>query len=88
MSHLIKATFETAGRGTIVAIEEKTELPVAKQLQATITRPDGSKLSAPAVKEWLLVRSLPLVVEQEAYLVKEISKLEIPEGSSVEVSEL
>jgi hypothetical protein len=85
MRHSIKAAFEITGRGTVVAIAETTDFPVAKQLQATVTRPDGSQLSATAFKEWLLLKTIPHNVEQEAYLLKGINKSDIPEGSTVEV---
>jgi hypothetical protein len=85
---LVQAVFEITGRGTVVAVAEPSNLPVAKQLQATVTRPDGSQLSVPAFKEWLLIKSTPRAVEQEAYLLKGIAKSEIPEGSSIEVSAL
>jgi hypothetical protein len=47
-------------------------------------RPDSSKLTTEALKEWFLRRQQrPL--EKEAYLLREIEKSEIPDGSFLEI---
>ncbi|WP_298747511.1 hypothetical protein [uncultured Brevundimonas sp.] len=75
-------TFAITGRGTVVVIDVTTSLPVAEELAAKVTRPDGSKLSASAFKEWLLRRtSEPL--ENEAFLLRSIDKAEIPLHSRI-----
>ena len=81
---LIEERFQITGRGTVVVIGETTELPVGKALRATITRPDSSKLTTEAFKEWFLRREQrPL--EKEAYLLRGIEKSEIPSGSFLEI---
>jgi translation elongation factor EF-Tu-like GTPase len=81
---LIEERFHITGRGTVVVIGETTELPVGKALRATIVRPDSSKLSTEAFKEWPLRREQrPL--EKEAYLLRGVEKSDIPEGSFVEI---
>ena len=79
----IEETFHISGRGTVVAIQEATDLPIGKALHATILSPDGSQITARAFKEYLL-RHNPHPVEQEAYLLQGIEKDQIREGSSVE----
>jgi hypothetical protein len=88
MRHVVQAVFEITGRGTVVAVVGASNLPVATQLRATVTRPDGSQVSAPAFKEWLLLKSTPQVAEREAYFLKGVTKSEIPDGSTIEVSVL
>ncbi|MFC4312373.1 hypothetical protein ACFPN2_25040 [Steroidobacter flavus] len=81
---LIEERFNITGRGTVVVIGETTELPVGKTLRATITRPDSSKVTTEAFKEWFIRREQqPL--EKEAYLLRGIEKSEIPDGSLVEI---
>jgi hypothetical protein len=50
----IEEVFQITGRGTVVAIEETTTLPVGKALRATVFRPDGSQFTVQAFKELLL----------------------------------
>lgn len=81
---LIEERFNITGRGTVVVIGETTGLPVGKALRATITRPDSSKVTTEAFKEWLLRREQqPL--EKEAYLLRGIETSDIPDGSLVEI---
>ena len=80
----IKDRFHITGRGTVVVISEITELPVGKALRATVTRPDKSRISTEAFKEWLLRRD-PLPRESEAYLLRGIEKAAIPDGSFLEI---
>ncbi len=86
MRHEITSIFAITGRGTVIAIKEVTDLPVGKPLQATITRPDGSQISTVAFKEWLLLKTSPRAIEQEAYLLRNVEKSQVPDGCSVEVS--
>jgi translation elongation factor EF-Tu-like GTPase len=80
----IEERFQIADRGTAVVIGQVTSLPVGKPLRATVSRPDGSRLSVEAFKEWLLRRdrSPP---EVEAFLLKGVAKSDVPEGSTIEL---
>jgi hypothetical protein len=80
----IKERFQITGRGTVVVIGETTDLPVGKVLRATVTRPDSSRLTVEAFKEWL-VRRDQQPLEREAYLLRGLDKSDIPDGSLVEI---
>ncbi len=80
-------TFEITGRGLAVATDEITSLPVTAELVAKITCPDGAILSAAAYKEWLLRRQ-PIVQESEVFLLRGVSKPEVPIGSEIEITTL
>lgn len=86
--YTIKETFQITGRGTVVAIEETTTLPVGKALRATVFRPDASQFTVKASKEWLLLRHDPRPLEQEAYLLQGIEKVQVPDGSTIELEEI
>ena len=79
----IEERFEITGRGTAVVIDRVTALPVGKLLHATVIRPDGSRFSVDVFKEWLLRRD-PRPLEKEAYVLRDVAKVEVPEGSSIE----
>ncbi len=81
----IEEIFQIAGRGTVVAIGETTTLPVGKALRATVFRPDGSQFTVHAFKEWLLLRHDPRPFGKEAYLLRDIEKAQVPEGSTIEL---
>jgi hypothetical protein len=78
--------FEISGRGTVAVVAQPTDLPVGKVLQAKIICPDGSYISAEAFKEWLLRRSSPTTIEHEAYLLRDITKNDVPSGASIEIA--
>ncbi|MGR4865272.1 hypothetical protein [Caulobacter sp. LARHSG274] len=80
-------TFEIIGRGLVVATDEITSLPVATELLATITRPDGATFAAAAYKEWLFWRQ-PVARESEAFLLRGLSKPEVPIDSEIEITTL
>lgn len=69
----------------MVATDQVTSLPVGKKLLATITRADGTVLRADAYKEWLLRRN-PEPLENEAFLLIGLSKIEVPIGSTLQVN--
>lgn len=69
-------------RGLIVAVETSTSLPVGKRLSATVTREDGTTITAIAFKEWLLRRD-PRPVENEAFLLRGLKKADVPIGSDI-----
>ena len=74
-------TFELE-RGLVIAVEGLTDLPVGKRLSATITRDDGTEVTAVAFKEWLLRRD-PRPLESEAFLVRSLKRADVPIGSDV-----
>jgi hypothetical protein len=80
----VEGVFQITGRGAVVAIGEKTDLPVGKALHATVFLPDGTQLSSQAFKEWVLRRD-PNPFEKEAYLLHGVEKSQVPEGSSIEL---
>jgi hypothetical protein len=67
-------------------VGEPTALPVGKELVAQIQRPDGSVFTAAAWKEWLLRRNLN-PIEDEAFVLAGVDKADVPEGSTVEISQ-
>ena len=73
-------TFQIAGRGLAVVVDEATDLPVNKKLAATVVKPDGTTLNADAFKEWLLHRSGD-PIEREAFLLMGLTKADVPVGS-------
>ena len=77
--------FEISARGVVVAVAEPTDFPVGKVLQAKIICPDGSCIYAEAFKEWLLRKS-PAPVEHEAYLLRGITKSDVPSGAFIEIA--
>lgn len=78
-------TFQIAGRGLVVAVDEVTDLPVGKKLAATVVRPDGSTVDADAFKEWLLRRT-PEPLESEAFLLPGLTKGDVPIGSELQIN--
>jgi hypothetical protein len=78
--------FQITGRGAVVVIDGKTELPVSRPLQASVTRSDGSVETFCAWKEWLLRRVSPLL-RDEAFLLVGADVQRIPIGSLIELRE-
>ena len=76
-------TFEIE-RGLVVALDAPTGLPVGKRLNASVTREDGTSISAVAFKEWLLRRD-PHPTESEAILLQGLKKADVPIGSDVAI---
>lgn len=85
MASRVSDTFLVTGRGLVVAIDGKTDLPVARRLRATIELADGRTLSAEASKEWFLIRQ-PVVRENEAFLLHGLNKDDVPIGSLIDLS--
>ena len=77
-------TFEISNRGIVVAVDGLTDLPVAKELEAQIKRPDGSVRQFKASKEFLK-RTYPEPAETEAFLVYQATKDDIAVGSEIEL---
>ena len=80
----IEECFELAGRGTVVTFAKVTGLPVGRPLRATVSRPDGSRLQADAFKEWLMRLDLRTSAA-EAFLLMNVQKSAIPNGSTIEL---
>ncbi len=78
--------FQITGRGTVVVIDGRTELPVMHPLQASVTRSDGSVETFRAWKEWLLRRASP-PLEDEAFLLVGADVERILIGSLIELRE-
>lgn len=81
----IEEKFQITGRGVVVVVAVVTELPVGRELQATLSLPDGTRLEGPAWKESLL-RLGPMPHEKEAYLLVGRTKAEISEGTVIELT--
>lgn len=77
--------FSITRRGTVVVLDGVIDLPIGRPLSARVTRPDGSHLDAVAFKEWLL-RSGPTPIENEAFLLMSVDKVDVPEGSLVTIT--
>ena len=78
----ITECFQIKGRGTVVVINAKTELPIGRCLDATIFHHDGKTETYDAWKEWLLRRSKE-PVENEAFLIVDVTIEQIPNGGSI-----
>jgi len=76
----ILEVFEITGRGAVVVIGEATNRSVGKPHKVEVLKPTGENVRTEAFKEWLLRRATP-PVEDEAYLLKGVSKIDIPPGS-------
>lgn len=77
--------FEISARVTVAVVAQPTDLPVGKMLRAKIVFPGGSCIFAEAFKEWLLRKS-PTPIEGEAYLLRGITKSDVPSGACIEVA--
>lgn len=82
ISAQIIESFQIKGRGTVVVIDAKTELPIGRSLQATIHQHDGSTEDYQAWKEWLLRRS-KVPYEDEAFLIVDATIGQVPVGGSI-----
>lgn len=86
MIRTIINTFQIADRGTVIVLAGEIGLRVGHEYSAEVTKPDGSILTAPCFKEWLLRKAVPLD-ECEAFLLTNISKDQVPIGSTVRFDE-
>jgi len=78
----IVESFRIAGRGTVIVIDNTTDLPVGRCLQATIQLSDGTSKDYQAWKEWLHRRAeAPL--EDEAFLIVDATVSEVPIGALI-----
>lgn len=82
ISAQIVESFQITGRGTVIVVDTKTELPVGRCLKATVHKADGSVKVYTAWKEWLL-RSNKEQLEDEAFLVVDATIAHIPVGALV-----
>jgi len=78
--------FEIPNHGTVVVVPEPTHMPARRVLKVSIIGSDGSRLAAEATKEWLLRRTIELI-EQEAYLLRGVSKSQLPKEGFIEIEE-
>lgn len=76
----ILEVFEITGRGVVAVIGEVTDRSVGKPHLVEILKPSGESVRTEAFKEWLLRQTTP-VVEDEAYLLKGLHKIDVPPGS-------
>jgi hypothetical protein len=68
----------------MVVVAGTSDLPVSRKLIARLHRPDGSSTEVVAYKDWLLRRT-PTVHEVEGFLLVGVEKIDIPDGSSIEI---
>jgi hypothetical protein len=68
----------------MVVVAGTTELPVNTRLIATVHRPDGSSAKVVAYKDRLLRRT-PIMGGVEGFLLVGLERIDIPEGSSLDV---
>ncbi|TCA20964.1 hypothetical protein [Rhizobium leguminosarum] len=81
----IEGVFSIQSRpGTMVVVAGNSDLPVSRQLIATLHLPDGSSMETVAYKDWLRHRT-PTVHEAEGFLLVGLEKSDIPDGSSIEI---
>ncbi|MDD8024120.1 MAG: hypothetical protein PHX82_13550 [Paracoccaceae bacterium] len=80
----ITERFLIKGRGTVVVINAKTDLPIGRCLEAKILQHAGKTETFDAWKEWLLRRSKePL--EDEGFLIVGATIEQIPIGGSIKL---
>lgn len=80
----VKEVFAVTGLGAVVVLDGTSALPINEALDAIIERPDGSRISAEAWKEWIL-RRIPTPVEIEAFRLKNLAPVDVPLGSEVTI---
>ena len=74
--------FEVTGRGTIILIDSKTDLPTGRCLRAKVQHHDGSTREYEAWKEWLLRRTTP-PLEDEAFLIVDAVSEKVSIGGTI-----
>jgi hypothetical protein len=84
ISAKIIESFQIKGRGIAVIIDQKTQLPIGRCLQAEIFQNDGSAVKFKTWKEWLLRRSKePL--EGEAFLISDATAKQVQVGMLITI---
>jgi hypothetical protein len=78
----ILETFQIKGHGLLVIVDQPTDFPY-KKLAAKITRPDGKIVFTQAFQE-LPLRTDPSAPKNDAFLIIELSKNDVPIGSDIE----
>ena len=76
----ISEVFEISGRGAVAAIDQVTDRAVGRAHPVEVVTPAGKVLRADAFKEMVLRRH-PTPVENEAYMLRGLHKVDIPPGS-------
>lgn len=82
ISAKIIQSFQITGRGIVVQIDEKTDLPIGRCIKAIIHQHDGSTEEYDALKEWLLRRSRK-PIEDEAFLIVDATSEQVPLGGLI-----
>jgi hypothetical protein len=77
-------TFDITGRGVVAVVAETVDFGVGKELRVVITRPDETSFEAQAFQEWLLRRQ-PAPVEHTGFLLRGVTRSDVPIGSRLEV---
>ena len=83
MKFKILETFHITDRGLVVVLDGFTGLAIGVAHPTRITTPSGASHSSEAYNEWLLRRT-PEPVENEAFILEELAKDDVPIGSVVE----
>lgn len=78
----VEETFNITGSGLVAVLSGETELGVGKPHKVKIVTPEGKEFETEAYKEWLLRRE-PKPMENEGFLLMNLSKEEVPIGSVV-----
>ena len=78
--YAIAEVFEITGRGAVVVIDQVTDRAIGKAHPVEVITPTGEILRADAFKEHFLRRQLT-PVENEAYMLRGLHKVDIPPGS-------
>ena len=81
----VEDTFLLTGRGLVAVGEGRfDDLRPGTAYRAEVRTPAGATLWFPAYKEWLLIRTSP-VVEREAFWLKGATRDDVPVGSTVRI---
>ncbi|RAZ91929.1 hypothetical protein DPM33_05495 [Mesorhizobium hawassense] len=78
--------FQISGRGVVVVGDLQTDFRMGEKLNAIIVRPDGSKASTVAEKEYALRRIDDVAHEFEVFVLRHVDLSDVPEGSTLDLS--
>ncbi|AZO51136.1 MAG: hypothetical protein EOS58_02900 [Mesorhizobium sp.] len=78
--------FQISGRGVVVVGDLQTDFRMGQKLNAIVMRPDGSKTSTAAEKEYALRRIDDVAHEFEVFVLRHVDLADVPEGSTLDLT--
>ena len=80
--------FDIEGRGVVIVGNQRdSAVVVMKECCAEVKAPNGQVIKTAAFKEWVLRKALPTPDETEAFLLRGRSKMDVPVGSEVTITQ-